>query len=113
MTKQMDLREALAWCYQNMGDSLKVLSTQGDRPVQIKMGEGCRMYGQYPSGSWEPVKSWWVYLTHPDTKFQIPEECTLPPEISKAIDSLEGICDKGKSGVRRLVKEILEAKVKP
>ncbi len=113
MSKQMDLREALLWCYQNRGESLEVSTAVGGQPVQIKMDKYYQIQGQHVGGHWECAKDWWDVLTRPHTRFQIPEESTLPAEISKAIDSLEGICESGKKGVRKLVKEILEAKVKP
>jgi hypothetical protein len=108
----MDLREALLWCSEHKNNSLEVVGA-GSVLEKIKMEFNFRLYGSGVGRTWEEVRGWWSVLTDPDTKFQIPEDSTLPAEISKAIDSLDGICESGKKGVRKLVKEILEAKVKP
>lgn len=109
MSKQTDLREALWWCFQYRDSELDVIGPKLG-PKKIKMDRDWQIHGIQVEGRWEPVLSWWRDLLDPDTRFQIPEEDTLPAEISKAIDSLDGICESGKKGVRKLVKEILEAR---
>ena len=114
MSKQMDLREALLWCFWNIGESLDVLEAGSNSgPKQIRMDGDCKLYGMRAGGGWKIVQDCWATLLRSDTKFQIPEESTLPAKISEAIDSLDGITESWKKGLRKLVKEILEAKVKP